>query len=1119
MSLRTGQVLQRRYRIVSLLGQGGMGAVYRAWDTRLNVSVALKEMIPQPGLDHQTLRQLRSQFQQEAQVMARLSHPHLARVTDFFGEGNSAYLVMDFVDGESLADRIRRQGSMQETAVLAWAAQLLDALAYCHSQGIIHRDIKPQNVIIRSDGRAVLVDFGLVKLWDPSDPRTRTAMRGMGTPEYAPPEQYDTQRAHTDPRSDIYSLGATLYHTLVGQAPPTATQRIARRSSFQPPRALNPRISVATESAVLRSMALVVDERFQTAAEMQAALAGGAPAPHRPVPPKRLPTKPAPRPRPAAPGRRKPMPVWILALGGLAVLALLALLIGIVAVAWLGQQDQVPSVAVVDILTSTPTLTPGPTPSPMPAPPPLGGKIVFVSDRDSREDIYVAPADGSRSPIRLSDSGLDYAPYWSSSTGEVVFSSKRAGKVDIYTMNASGGQITQRIDPHPGLDRPLLAPTGAKVAFLLDEDVGWGTLVSGEIQMAHTGWVRGFTWSPDGKKIATIDDVYQSSGEPRAVVIQVIDTDLEDVSPRTIFEHAGNQRSTSLAWSPDGEWIAFPLAPADPYAELGIHLISTDGSALHTLADVDDAEDTHPVWSPDGSQLLFVSTADNKEDDSIDSCDRSVIYRVSSDGSDLLRLTEDDVESYDPVWSPDGRRVAYVVFENESNEVYVMNADGSNRVRLTVPEDNADEHLPSWSPDGAQVIFASSRYAPRLYLQDPATGMIQQVASDSPSVVHSQPSLAADGQNLAFTREYSFSSREKWITGGNSELCSSEGLVIVPEPKKAAGGEVPDSDDFPNTRTVYNWSEDGRWLLYEGWRRSGARLWDAQAGETIELENIPDHAFGYLTLSPSGEQVAYYDYTDDQTYLVSVEGGTARNLSGGVATYAYEGVLFSPDGTAVLFPIEAGLQVRDLGGALLNDIRPDLHESYVGAGVYIEQNDAGEFELVPFSTGPAAQAGILEGDVLVAVDDVRVTSDKDTGDLLVRGEAGTDVTLTIRREGVAEELAFVVTRQLVRSDTPAGSINAYAWLPDGNGVTYQVLFANASESVLWTYDLRRNEATQATTIAGDVGSLSASPDGQWLVFEADTEGNDEIYAVPTAGGAAINLTDNPADDYDPVWIP
>ena len=193
-------------------GSGRDGAVYRAWDTRLNVPVALKEMIPQPGLDPHTLAQLRRQFEQEAMVLARLNHPHLVRVGDFFEEGSNAYLMMDFIAGESLAERIEREGALPEAEVLDWAEQLLDALGYCHAQGIIHRDISPQNVIItpspasgegRGGGRAVLVDFGLVKLWDPRDPHTKTALRGMGKPEYAPPEQYSVRGQHTDPRSDV----------------------------------------------------------------------------------------------------------------------------------------------------------------------------------------------------------------------------------------------------------------------------------------------------------------------------------------------------------------------------------------------------------------------------------------------------------------------------------------------------------------------------------------------------------------------------------------------------------------------------------------------------------------------------------------------------------------------------------------------------------------------------------------------------------------------------------------------------------------------------------------------------------------------------------------------------
>jgi serine/threonine protein kinase len=279
MPLEVGEIIGDRYRAVKLLGQGGMGAVYRAWDTRLNRPVALKEMIPQPGLDDNMLAQLRQQFEQEAQILATLTHPNLVRVTDYFSWDGNEYLVMDFVEGESLADLIQREGAQTEAEVVAWADQLLHALAHCHQQGVLHRDIKPQNIIITPEGRALLVDFGLVKLWDPGDPETRTVMRGAGTPEYAPPEQYDLGSGHTDPRSDIYGVGATLYQALTGQVPPTATQRMASPDSFVPPRGINAEVSPATEAAVLKALEIAMDHRFQSADEMARALSGTTPLP------------------------------------------------------------------------------------------------------------------------------------------------------------------------------------------------------------------------------------------------------------------------------------------------------------------------------------------------------------------------------------------------------------------------------------------------------------------------------------------------------------------------------------------------------------------------------------------------------------------------------------------------------------------------------------------------------------------------------------------------------------------------------------------------------------------------------------------------------------------------
>ena len=273
MPLVPGQVIHNRYRVLALLSsQGGMSAVYEVMDNTLNVRCALKEMLPYPGTEGSALPDLREQFRQEAQLLASLRHPNLPRVSDHFEEDGNAYLVMEFVYGRRLDEVITQEGDLSEDEVLDWARQLIGALAHCHERGVIHRDVKPQNVIITWQGQAVLVDFGLAKLVDPKDPRTRTVMRGLGTPEYAPPEQYDTRKGGTDPRTDIYSLGATLYHALSGTAPPTATERVVDPAILVPARQVRDDVSEVTDQVLSRAMALRPSYRFQSIAEMHQAL-------------------------------------------------------------------------------------------------------------------------------------------------------------------------------------------------------------------------------------------------------------------------------------------------------------------------------------------------------------------------------------------------------------------------------------------------------------------------------------------------------------------------------------------------------------------------------------------------------------------------------------------------------------------------------------------------------------------------------------------------------------------------------------------------------------------------------------------------------------------------------
>jgi serine/threonine protein kinase len=274
-----GAVLRDRYKIIDLVGQGGMGAIYRAEDLRLaGRYCAIKEVQPEPRASSSVLAQAREQFYREASTLARLDHPNLPKVSDYFSEGDCDYLVMDFVPGRELKEimeEARRQGKfLDEEEVLSWADQLCQALEYLHSQDppILHRDIKPSNIKLTPAGAIKLVDFGLVKLLIPDDARTITVLQGRGTVQYTPLEQYGGDTGHTDARSDIYSLGATLYHLLTGQSPTDAKQRFLEPGSLASPRSLNPDLSPQTERALLRALEMHPDQRPGSVAEFRTEL-------------------------------------------------------------------------------------------------------------------------------------------------------------------------------------------------------------------------------------------------------------------------------------------------------------------------------------------------------------------------------------------------------------------------------------------------------------------------------------------------------------------------------------------------------------------------------------------------------------------------------------------------------------------------------------------------------------------------------------------------------------------------------------------------------------------------------------------------------------------------------
>ena len=261
MTLKQGELLLERYRIIEVLGHGGMGSIFRAVDENLGLEVAVKENLF-------TIDDYARQFRREATILANLRHANLPRVSDHFSRDDQGqYLIMDYIEGEDLQERLERMGPFEEEEVVFIGASICDALVYMHSRDpvVLHRDIKPANVRITPNGGVYLVDFGLAKVIE-GDQTTATGARAM-TMGFSPPEQYGAAR--TDVRTDIYSLGATLYTALTGLTPEDSLAQTMDQVELTPVRERNPKISKRVSEAVEKALQVHPNDRFQLAVEFK----------------------------------------------------------------------------------------------------------------------------------------------------------------------------------------------------------------------------------------------------------------------------------------------------------------------------------------------------------------------------------------------------------------------------------------------------------------------------------------------------------------------------------------------------------------------------------------------------------------------------------------------------------------------------------------------------------------------------------------------------------------------------------------------------------------------------------------------------------------------------------
>jgi Tol biopolymer transport system component len=706
MTLEQGTLLNGRYRIVDILGQGGMGSVYRALDENLGLEVAIKENLF-------TTDEYSRQFRLEAVILASLRHQHLPRVTDHFVmEDQGQYLAMDYIEGEDLRQRMERLGTIPEDDAILIGAAVCDALAYLHTRKppVLHRDIKPGNIKITPDGEVFLVDFGLAKLVHGTQ-TTTTGARAM-TPGYSPPEQYGTAR--TDPRSDIYSLGATLYAALTGVIPEDGLARVMDNVQLTPIRKHNTHISRRLAAAIEKAMEAYPDDRFQFADDFRRGLLNSSSKTQRFAeldlnisvqPPPEGPAEAEiaslqnPNIKPAAAAPVKSMVEMLNAattrfrrrMRRFAGLGSWVAIIFLLLVGWLWWTNNLSFRTVLMSL-----LPPGMDATYAPTPAPTQG-IIAPSPAPSQTITPVIEATSTPSiPTPTPQGG---------GTGELAFVSNRTGSPQVYTMNADGSNVRQQTKEQDGACQPDWSPDGLKIVYIApcpqkqDTYQGSSLYIMDITTSTRTSLPASLggdfepAWSPDGQRIAftSLRDGYME--------IYMINLETRQETRLTKAQSiVTGVFARQAAWNPFGSQIAYVLK------RQGVSQIwvTTDGDAnlpkpnAQLVQSGSKALDSLPAWTPDG---LFVVFDETNFEGTAPFKLMSMRYEDRA-SMQAVQLNIEPLPVVDVTFSPDGQWIAYESWpDNSVNvDIYISSVSGANRARLTT--DPGYDFDPVWRPIG-----------------------------------------------------------------------------------------------------------------------------------------------------------------------------------------------------------------------------------------------------------------------------------------------------------------------------------------------------------------------------------------------------------------------------------
>ena len=851
------------YCILEKIGEGGMGEVYLAEDIALARKVALK-FLPQHYISDADLNK---RFRREAKAAAALNHPNIVTIHEIGELEGRVSIAMEYVEGESLRDIVKATGRspLPIDQILNIVIQICEGLSAAHQTGIIHRDVKPENIIIDKTGRVRILDFGLAGMAGVS--KLTKAGSTLGTVSYMSPEQFRSEPV--DQRTDLWSLGVVLYEMLTGQLPfqgeyEQAVMYQVLNEEPQPVAKLRDDVPEILQQIVTKALSKRANARCQNADELLADLrelqqgkASGISAKHTAS---------------AGTTGRAPLSKRAFVYGGLAVVAAL-----VIAYNLFQQKISTPKIVQVHALTNTTAVSEG---GPMLSPD--GTKIAYDSDEDGKNDLWVRQlASGQTMNLTKDEKSPTGGHVWSPDGNWIAYVSARNGG-GIYVTSDYGGAVRKVVahnfEDLGGLD---WSPDGKKLVYTVKGKLHT-VLASGGIPEPipcpqEVFWPE---WSPDGQRIALISGAAWSSTRQQGQRLWSIRADGSDaiavtdstIEPQTPF-WAHDGKRIFFKWNRGGVrdiwWVPVdkngrPAGSAKPLSA-GLDAydfsLSNDGSRLaystgghdaniwsiHLETDrvltMDDAvqitHENNMMWnlamSPDHKWFAFTSGREG----------HSAIWLARKDGQMLRQLTTDNSSNhFSPSWSPDGSRIAFSSNQTGNWDVYTKPVDGGPVTALAANSADVDA-FPAWSPDGERIVFNSNRSGNYdVWETSLSSGETRQLTDHQAD--DGDPRYSPDGRFISFASN----------RGGTFDL------YLMP----ASGGEAKQLTNVGSPKWVgHVWSQDSKTIYLRHYdpgksdpkvRIQAVSVPDGSMRKVLDLDNIAIEV-SWASMATDGEKLYF----------------------------------------------------------------------------------------------------------------------------------------------------------------------------------------------------------------------------------------------------------------------